>query len=74
MLFIVICFIVCWPRFLLNLQATFPLISPKVFGILTPNFTTNVRKMWQTFDTKIRMGLKKKWGGGDDVVDHVKHF
>ena len=30
-------------------QATFLLISPEVFGILTPNFTTKVRKMWLNF-------------------------
>ena len=28
-----------------NFQASFPLISPKVFGIFTPNFTTKVRKI-----------------------------
>ncbi len=54
-----------------NFQATFPLISPKVFGILTPNFTTKVRKYDLTFDTKITVGLKKM---GDDVMDHVRHF
>ena len=39
-----------------NVQATPPLISPKVFGILTPNFSTKVRKYDKTFGTKIRVG------------------
>ncbi len=28
-----------------NFKATFPLISPEVFGVLTPNFTTKVRNI-----------------------------
>ncbi len=32
-----------------NFQATFSLITPKVFGIFTPNFTTKVRKIWLNF-------------------------
>ncbi len=45
-----------------NFQATFPLISPKVFGMCTPNFTTKVQKYDLTFITKIRVGLKKIGG------------
>ncbi len=28
-----------------NFQATFPMISPKLFEIFTPNFKTKVRKI-----------------------------
>ncbi len=53
-----------------NFQATFPLISPKVFGIFTPNFTTKVRKL--NFWYQNQGGFEQNWG--DDVVDHVRHF
>ena len=39
-------------------QATFLLISPEVFGILTPNFSTSQIKYDKTFGTKARVGLK----------------
>ncbi len=44
-----------------NFQVTFPLISPKVFGILTPNFTTKVRKInGLTFGNKNQSGFGKE--------------
>ncbi len=55
-----------------NFQATFPLISPKVFGIFTPNFKIKVRKIWQNFWYQNHRGFEKKLG--DDVADHVRHF
>ncbi len=69
MLFIVIFSVV---TMFSNFQATFLLISPKVFGICTSNFTTKVRKIWQNFwyqnQSRFEIYL------GDDVVDHVRHF
>ncbi len=53
-------------------QATFPLISSKLFGICTSNFTTNSEKYDKTFGTNIRVGLKQNLG--NDVVDHVRHL
>ncbi len=56
-----------------NFQATFPLISPKVFGILTSNFATKSEKYDLIFGTKIRVGLKNWMGRGkNDVEDHVR--
>ncbi len=55
-----------------NFQATFLLISSKVFGIFTPNFKIKVRKIWQNFWYQNHRGVEKKLG--DDVVDHVRHF
>ncbi len=55
-----------------NFQATFPLISPEVFGIFTLNFTTKVRKICLKFWYQNQGGFEKIWG--DDVVDHVRHF
>ncbi len=55
-----------------NFQATFPLISPKVCGIFTSNFTTKVRKILLNFWYQNQGGFEKKWG--DDVMDHVRHF
>ncbi len=46
-----------------NFQATFPLISPKLFGIYTSNFTTKVRKIWQNFWYQNQSRFEKKWGG-----------
>ncbi len=57
-----------------NFQATFPLISPKVCGIFTSNFTIKVRKILLNFWYQNQSGVLKKLGGGDDVVDHVRHF
>ncbi len=45
-----------------NFQATFPLISPILFGIFTPNFTTKVRKIWLNFWYQNRSGFVKNWG------------
>ena len=45
-----------------NFQATFPLISPEVFGIVTPNFTTKVRKIWLNFWNQNQSGLKENSG------------
>ncbi len=45
-----------------NFQATFLLISPKVFGICTPNFTTRVRKIWLNFWYQNHSGFEKNWG------------
>ena len=56
-----------------NFQATSSLSSPNIFEILTPKFTTKVRKIWLNFWYKTIVGLKKI-EGGDDVVDHVRHF
>ena len=55
-----------------NFQATFLMISPKLFGICTSNFTTKVRKIWQNFWYQNQSRFEKNWG--DDVVDHVRHF
>ncbi len=55
-----------------NFQATFPLISPKVFGIFTLNCTTKVWKILLNFWYQNHSGFEKNWG--DDVVDHVRHF
>ncbi len=41
---IVLNYLVWWPHFLSNFQATFLLIFPKVFWIFTPNFTTKSEK------------------------------
>ncbi len=54
-----------------NFQVTFLLISPEVFGILTPTFSTKVRKMTKLLVPKSEW-VEKIWG--DDVVDHVRHF
>ena len=54
-----------------NFQATFLLISTKVFGIFTPNVTTKVRKICLNFWYQNHSGFEKF---GDDVVDHVRHF
>ena len=53
-----------------NIQATFPLIAPKV--LFTPNFTTKFRKIWLNFWYQNHSGFEKFFG--DDVVDHVRHF
>ncbi len=52
-----------------NFQATFPLISPKVFGIvLTPNFATEVRKIGLYFWYQNQTGFEIICE--NDVVDH----
>ncbi len=46
-----------------NFQATFPLISSKVFGKFTPNYTTKVRKIWQNLWYQNHSGCEKNFGG-----------
>ena len=49
-------------------QATFPLISNKVFKILTPNFTIRFRKMWINFWYQNQSGFEKRMGDDCNVV------
>ena len=56
-----------------NFQATFLLISPKIFGILTPYVTTKVRKTGLNFRYQNQSGFEKN-GGLGDVVNHAKEF
>ena len=42
-----------------HFQATYLLISPKVFGILTANLSTKVRKKWQNFWYQNQSGFEK---------------
>ena len=48
-----------------NFPAILLLISPEVFGIHTPNFTTKVRKIWLNiwYQNQSDFEKKKKWGG-----------
>ena len=54
-----------------NIQATFLLIFPKVFGILTKCLHKSQKNM-TNFWYQNQSGFENKWG--HDVVDHVRHF